>query len=65
MVLEGGLPAWQGLGLEMDCSSISQEEALKSRTAAAAAMSAGTQPTAHYQAHKDTGKVGTVSLQLG
>ncbi|MEW5305136.1 MAG: hypothetical protein WDW36_007697 [Sanguina aurantia] len=64
LVLEGGLPAWQGLGLEMDSSSIPQEEALQSRTAAAAAMSAGTQTTAHYQAHKDTDKVRTKEALL-
>ncbi|MEW5310204.1 MAG: hypothetical protein WDW38_002022 [Sanguina aurantia] len=42
LVLEGVLPAWQGLGLEMDNSSISQEEVLiQSRQQSAAAMLAG------------------------
>lgn len=39
-VLEGGLPAWLGLGLEIDSSSVPQEEALQGRTAAASAVAA-------------------------
>lgn len=39
-VLEGGLPAWLGHGLDVDSSSISQEEALRSRSAAASAAAA-------------------------